>query len=368
MKKISVLIIAIIIFLIFSRDNEKGVNVPELDSPYRADIIKKTVVVGRIIPRQEVEIKPQVSGVIQKLMVKPGQKIQKGDVIAVIQLIPNLLQVNAIESQIEQAQINWRTAKSEWDMHKSLYENQLISTSAFDKLSHYLTLQEKNLHEKNETLQLLIDGQTHRGEKTSNTVLSTINGIVLDIPHKEGDYLVEASTFQSGTTVAVCADMEDMIFEGLVDESDVGKIREGMVMNLSIDALEPATNNIDSNKQGGNIFSMLEGRVDFIAPKGILDQGTIKFLIQGRISNPKGYHLKANFSANAHILLDQRNQVIAINERNLITENNKFYVDVYTAKDQLTQRRAITIGISDGVQLEVIKGLSMEEKLKPVLN
>lgn len=362
--------LAVVIWVLF-QDKKTTTIALELDTPYLADIAKKTVVGGKIIPRQEVEVKAKASGIIEQLLVQPGQSIRKGDTIALIQPIPNMLYTNAIESQIEQAYINWRTAKSEWEMHKPLYDQQLISASTFEKVIHQLQLAEERLRVEKDNLQLLQKGTSSKKDKISNQVISSIDGIILDTPHKEGDYIVEPSVYQSGTTIAVCANMEDLIFEGLVDESDIGKIREGMDMTLNISALETAIQN-DSNEPGSSNadqgkFLLLEGKVEFISPRGTTDQGTIKFLIRGSIANPHNYPLKANYSANAYIYLDQRQQVMTINERNLITEGNNFYVDVYGDNQQI-ERRSIHIGISDGLQVEVIKGLSMGEKIKPVLN
>jgi HlyD family secretion protein len=372
MKALLITAALIVATWILFQNNEVTTTTLELDSPYLADIAQKTVVGGNIIPRQEVEVKSKVSGIIEKLLVQPGQHIRKGDTIALIQPIPNMLYSNAIESQIEQAQINWRTAKSEWEMHKPLYDQQLISASTFEKVIHQLQLTQERLRAEKDNLQLLQKGISSRKDKISNRVISSIDGIILDIPHKEGDYIIEPSAYQSGTTIAVCANMEDLIFEGLVDESDIGKIQEGMSMILNISALELAIQNDNNvpdsnNSPSQNNLLSLEGKVEFISPKGTTDQGTIKFLIRGNITNPHNYPLKANYSANAYIYLDQRQQVMTINERNLITDGNNFYVDVYGNNQQI-ERRSIQIGISDGLQVEVVKGLIMGEKLKPVLN
>lgn len=370
MKALLITAALIVAIWMLFQNNEATTTALELDTPYLADIVKKTVVGGKIIPRQEVEVKSKVSGIIEQILVQPGQQIRKGDTIALIQPIPNMLYTNAIESQIEQAHINWRTAKSEWEMHKPLYDQQLISASTFEKVIHQLQLTEERLRAEKDNLQLLQKGISSRKDKISNLVISSIDGIILDIPHKEGDYIVEPSAYQPGTTIAICANMEDLIFEGLVDESDIGKIQEGMNMSLNISALELATqnnNNAPDTSNSLNKLLLLEGKVEFISPKGTTDQGTIKFLIRGNITNPHNYPLKANYSANAYIYLDQRQQVMTINERNLITDGNNFYVDVYGSNQQI-ERRSIHIGISDGLQVEIVKGLNMGEKLKPVLN
>jgi HlyD family secretion protein len=355
----------------FFKSQATPMTTPDLDTPYLADIVKKTVVGGKIIPRQEVEVKSKTSGIIAQLLVKPGQPIRKGDTIALIQPIPNMLYTNAIESQIEQAQINWRTAKSEWEMYQPLYDQQLISASTFEKVLHQLKLAEARLSAEKDNLQLVQKGTSSRKNIISNRVIASIDGIILDMPYKEGDYIEEPSAYQSGSTIAICANMKDLIFEGLVDESDIGKIQEGMSMSLHISALDTTTKNDsnapDRNKADQHKSLTLQGKVEFISPKGIADEGTIKFLIRGDIANPFNYALKANYSADAYIYLDQRQQVLTINERSLITDGNHYYVDIYS-NNQTIERRSVDIGISDGLQVEVVKGLSMGEKIKPVMN
>lgn len=370
MKALLLLVPLSIAGWVLLQDDEPTTQLTDVDTPYLADIAKKTVVAGKVIPRQEVEIKSKVSGVIEQILVQPGQSVRKGETIALIQPFPNMLYINAIESQLEQAKLNWRTAKTEWDMHKPLYEQQLISASTFERVDHTLKLAETRLQTEKDNLQLLREGTSTRRDKVSNRVVSPIDGVILDITHKEGDHIVEPSAYQSGTSIAIAANMTDLVFEGLVDESDIGKISEGMKMTLSIGALETQSLNKGSANGQSPVNQadlLLAGHVEFISPKGTEDQGTIKFMVRGSILNPDEIPLKANYSANAYIYLDQRQQVLTINERSLITEGNKYYVEVYR-EGQKVERRPIKIGISDGLQVEVVKGLAMGEKLKPVLN
>ena len=197
-------------------------------------------------------------------------------------------------------------------------------------------------------LLLLKTGATKDSDKVSNMIPATIDGTVLDVPNKEGAFILESSTFQSGTSLATLADMNDMIFEGLVDESEVGKLREGMELVLNVGALE------------GKPF---KATLEYIAPKGVTDQGAIKFTIRAAVQLDKELFLRSNYSANADIVLDKRENVLAINEGNLIIEDKATFVEVATGPQQF-EKREIKTGLSDGINIEVVSGLSDGEKIK----
>ena len=195
---------------------------------------------------------------------------------------------------------------------------------------------------------LLKTGSSQDSGKVSNMIPATIDGTVLDVPNKEGAFILESSTFQSGTTLATLADMNDMIFEGLVDESEVGKLREGMELVLNVGALE------------GKPF---KATLEYISPKGVTDQGTIKFTIRAAVQLDKELFLRSNYSANADIVLDKRDDALAINEGNLIIEDKGTFVEVETAPQQF-EKREIKTGLSDGINIEVVSGLKPDEKIK----
>jgi HlyD family secretion protein len=182
----------------------------------------------------------------------------------------------------------------------------------------------------------------------SNMIPATIDGTILDLPNKEGAFIIESSTFQSGTSLATLADMSDMIFEGLVDESEVGKLKQGMELVLNVGALQ------------GKPF---KASLEYIAPKGITDQGTIKFTIRAAVQLDKDLYLRSNYSANADIVLDRRENVLAINEGNLIVEGDKSFVEVSTGPQKF-EKREVKTGLSDGINIEVVSGLKAEEKIK----
>jgi HlyD family secretion protein len=343
---IAVVFIGTLIFL-YNKSNQAPV-VHEVASPARMTIIKKTVATGKVIPRREIEVKAQVSGVVEKLYVEPGQTVKKGNIIARIALRPNMINVNTAEAQLLSARINLQNQAADLERYEKLRAQKVISESEYNQFVTNHNLQKEAVTSAENALLLLRTGATKDSDKVSNMIPATIDGTVLDVPNKEGAFIVETSTFQSGTTVATLADMNDMIFEGLVDESEVGKLREGMELVLNVGALE------------GKPFA---ATLEYIAPKGVTDQGAIKFTIRAAVQLDRALFLRSNYSANADIVLDKRENVLAINEGNLIIEDKATFVEVETAPQQF-EKREIKTGLSDGINIEVISGLKPDEKIK----
>ena len=343
---ISLVFIGTIVFLY--RKSQAAPVVFQVDSPTKMTIIKKTVATGKVIPRREIEVKSQVSGVVEKLYVTAGQTVKKGAIIARISLRPNMLNVSSAEAQVAAARINLRNQAADMERYKKLLETKVISESQFNQYVTNYDLQKQAVASSEDTLLLLKTGATKDSANVSNMIPATIDGTVLDVPNKEGSFILESSTFQSGTSVATLADMNDMIFEGLVDESEVGKLKQGMELILNVGALE------------GKPF---KATLEYIAPKGVTDQGTIKFTIRAAVTLDKDLFLRSNYSANADIVLDKRENALAINEGNLIIEDKKNFVEVETAPQQF-EKREIKTGISDGINIEVLSGLKPDEKIK----
>ncbi|HEU4603357.1 MAG TPA: efflux RND transporter periplasmic adaptor subunit [Steroidobacteraceae bacterium] len=320
----------------------------QVDSPTRMDIIKKTVATGKVIPRREIEVKAQVSGVVDKLYVVAGQTVKKGAIIARIALRPNMINVSKAEADLLAAKISLQKQAADFERYKQLRAQHLISETEFTQFSTDYELQKEAVSSAENTLLLLKTGATKDSDKVSNMIPATIDGMVLDVPNKEGAFIVESSTYQSGTTLATLADMNDMIFEGLVDESEVGKLKEGMELLLNVGALE------------GKPF---KATLEYIAPKGVTDQGAIKFTIRAAVQLNKDLFLRSNYSANADIVLDKRENVLAINEGDLIIDDKGTFVEVETAPQQF-EKREIKTGLSDGINIEVVSGLTEKEKIK----
>lgn len=355
LKKFLTLTSAVLMFSIFvgtavflyQKSQEKPV-IYKTATPEIRNIIHKTIATGRIIPRKEVEIKSQVSGVVETIYVEAGQPIKAGDLIAKIRIIPDMERLNAAESQLEKARINYENAKKELARQKKLFEDNIISEFEYNKYRHDFKLQLETLSSAESNLAIIREGASQKAGKVSNLVRSTLTGLILDIPVKEGSFVTETNTFNAGTTIANIANMQDMIFEGTVDEAEVGKIREGMELEMNIGAMET---------------DEFKAQLEYISPKGFDDQGTIKFLIKAAVQLRDDRFLRAGYSANADIVLDKREQVLAINEGLLQFKKGTPFVEVETAPQEFVIRELKT-GLSDGIYVEVLEGVSETDKIK----
>jgi HlyD family secretion protein len=343
---VAVIFLGTLVFL-YNKSHQPPM-VYQVDSPAKMTIVKKTVATGKVIPRREIEVKAQVSGVVEKLYVVAGQTVKKGAIIARIALRPNMINVSKAEADVVAAKISLQKQAADFERYKQLRAQRLISDTQFTQYSTDYELQKEAVASAENTLLLLKTGASRDSEKVSNMIPATIDGMVLDVPNKEGSFIVESSTFQSGTTVATLADMNDMIFEGLVDESEVGKLREGMELLLNVGALQ------------GEPF---KATLEYIAPKGVSDQGAIKFTIRAAVQLNKDLFLRSNYSANADIVLDKKENVLALNEGDLIIEDKGTFVEVETAPQKF-EKREIKTGLSDGINIEVLSGLKEGEKVK----
>jgi HlyD family secretion protein len=342
---IALLFIGTAVFL-YAKSIESPV-VYQTEKPFTADIVKKTVATGKITPRREINIKSQVSGVVETIFVQPGQKVNKGDLLAKIQIIPNMERLNAAELQLETARINLKNAERELQRVRRLYTQKLVSETELNKFELDYALQKETESSAVDNVALIREGASKKTGMISNQVKATAGGTVLDVPVKEGTFVIETNTFNEGTTIATIADMTDMIFEGKLDESEVGKIREGMELVLDIGAVEePFT-----------------AQLEYISPKGVDDQGTIKFEIRAALKLDANHALRAGYSANADIVLDRRKDVRAINEKNLIFAEGKTWVEVEIAAQRF-ERREVRTGLSDGIKIEILGGLNENDSIK----
>jgi HlyD family secretion protein len=319
------------------------------ERPFTADLIKKTVATGELIPRREVEIKPRVSGVIKHLAVEPGDKIETGDLIAEIQIIPDVLSLNRAESSVKAAQIGFENARRERDRYKGLFEQNIVPEAEYQRYVLDYELKRQELDSARSDLQLVKEGASKASGKISNEVRSTVAGMVLDVPVKLGESVIESNTFNAGTTIAFIADMNDMIFEGKVDESEVGKIAVGMPLVIKIGAIEERT---------------FKGELEYISPKGVEEEGAIQFEIRAALLDNNDVFIRAGYSANADIVLDRRDQALAIREALLqFDADQKPYVEVATGPQEF-ERRDIEVGLSDGINIEIRSGLTAETEVK----
>lgn len=318
-------------------------------SVFDTSIIKKTVATGAIIPRKEVNMKSQVSGIVEKLYIAAGQQVKQGDVIAKIKIIPNMLNLANAENRINSAQINFDNAKLEFDRNKILLDQAIISKQEFLPLDLRLKTTQEELNAAKDQLQIIKEGVTKASQSSSNTfVKSTISGMVLDVPIKEGSQVIESNTFNEGTTIASVANMGEMIFEGKLDESEVGKVKVGNAIELTVGA-------IDKTK-----FSAL---LEYISPKGVSENGAIQFIIRAKVDNTSigNSFLRAGYSANADIILARNDKALAISESLLQFDGDKPFVEL--SLNNKTEKRYLKTGISDGINIEVLEGLKKEDKI-----
>jgi HlyD family secretion protein len=314
-----------------------------------ADITKKTVATGSIVPRREVEVKPKVTGVLSELYVAPGKVVKQGDPLAKIAIIADAMQVNQADSGLRTAQIAFDNAKRELARNEELYKRGVVADAELQKFKTEFALRQQELQTAGSSLQLVKEGAT-RGQGKSSTLIvtATADGMVIDVPVKVGFSVIQANNFNPGTTVAVVADMDDMIFEGRVDEAEVAKIKEGMKLAIKVGAIEKDT---------------LEGALEYIAPKGKTIDGAIQFEIKAAVAKKPGVQIRANYSANADIVLDEKKQVLAIREALVQYDKDKPFVEVETSPQSFV-KRDVQLGLSDGIKVEVLSGVTKGDKIK----
>lgn len=314
-----------------------------------ADITKKTVATGSIVPRREVEVKPKVTGVLSELYVEPGKKVKQGDPLGKISIIPDAMQINQAESGVRSAQIAFDNAKRELDRNEALFKQGVVADAELQRFRTDFALRKQELSSSQSSLQLVKEGATRAAGKTSTLIVTaTSDGTVIDVPVKEGFSVIQANSFNPGTTVAIIADMDDIIFQGRVDEAEVAKIKEGMKLDIKVGAIEK---------------EKLEGKLEYISPKGKEIDGAIQFEIKAKVVPKAGIAIRANYSANADIVLDEKKQVLAIREALVQYKDEKPFVEVET-KPQTFEKKDIKVGLSDGIKVEILSGVSKTDKIK----
>ncbi len=335
------------------------------ETPSEQTIIVKTVATGSIVPKDEVLIKSNISGVIEEIFIEAGEYVKTGDLIAKIRVIPNVSTLtnakNTIASNqtaLQTAQINLQTQQSNYDRQKALFEKGVISANDFEATNNtYLQTKQSveqariNVNSARQNYDIIKTGTTSGlGNIAQTQVRATVSGMVLDVPVKEGNQVIEANNFNEGTSIASLADVKKMIFEGKVDESEVGKIKEGLPLEITVGAIE--------NKK-------FDAILDYIAPKGVAENGAIQFEIKGSLKKIDSVFIRAGLSANASIILDKVEDVLAIKEA-LVQYNPKTkkpFVEVEVG-DQKFEKRDIELGLSNGIFVEVKSGVSKTDKIK----
>ncbi len=351
--KILSLVLILIVFggtliFLYNKSREKPVTF-ETRTPFITNVIKKTVATGSIVPRKEIEIKPQISGILEEIYVESGDKVKKDDLVARIRVIPNMISLNNAEARLKLARINLNDAKRELERQYKLFKKEIISAAKYQEYEMAFNSAKEEMDAADNNLQLIKAGvRKNPGEETNTLIRSTIDGMILDIPVKEGKSVIETNNFNAGTTIAVIADMMEMIFQGKVDESEVGKIKTGMDLILSVGAIEK---------------EKFDAILEYISPKGVAEEGAIQFEIRAKMKLKKSHFIRSGYSANADIVLEKKDNVLAINESLLQFEEDRVFVEVENKPQQFT-KRYIELGLSDGINIEIVKGLSKKDKVK----
>ena len=320
-------------------------------SPEVTDLYKSTIVTGKIEPRDEVLIKPQINGIIVEIYKKAGEQIRKDEVIAKVKVIPEMSSLNSAESSVRMAEINLRQTEKDYQRMKNLYEQKLVSEEEFDKARVTLEQNREELRNREDALNIIREGISKSNASFSTTLVrSTIDGLILDIPVKVGNSVIMSNTMNDGTTIASVANMHDLLFKGKIDETEVGKIHEGMPVTLTIGALQD---------------QKFQAVLEYISPKAVETNGTNQFEIEAALRDSSGTRIRSGYSANAEIILDQALQVIAIPEGCI--EFNGDSTFVYILKQEAPQqfeRRQVITGVSDGIKIEVKSGLNKNDRIR----
>lgn len=319
----------------------------------RMDIRKTTVVTGKIEPRNEVNVKPQISGIITEILKEAGETVQEGEVIAKVKVIPDMGALSAAQSRLRLAEINRKQAQTDYDREKTLFDKGLVAADEYDKIAQALRQAREEVDAAQDNLEVVRDGVSKSNASASSTLIrSTITGLILDIPVKVGNSVILANTFNDGTTIATVANMNDLIFRGNIDETEVGRLSTGMTMKITIGALQDLK---------------FDARLEYIAPKATDQNGANQFEIKAAVNLPSNAtNIRSGYSANAEIVLAEAKNVLAVQESAIEFDGDDTYVYVIKGEGekQTYERRKVQTGISDGINIEIRSGVKPNERIR----
>lgn len=319
----------------------------------RMNIRKTTVVTGKIEPRNEVNVKPQISGIITEILKEAGETVQEGEVIAKVKVIPDMGSFSAAQSRLRLAEINRKQAQTDYDREKTLFDKGLVAADEYDKIAQALRQAREEVDAAQDNLEVVRDGVSKSNASASSTLIrSTITGLILDIPVKVGNSVILANTFNDGTTIATVANMNDLIFRGNIDETEVGRLSTGMTMKITIGALQDLK---------------FDARLEYIAPKATDQNGANQFEIKAAVNLPSNAtNIRSGYSANAEIVLAEAKNVLAVQESAIEFDGDDTYVYVIKGEGdkQTYERRKVQTGISDGINIEIRSGVKPNERIR----
>ena len=346
----AVLIALIYVLKYFKDSNAKDVVDYKTESPFYTTIDTKIVATGKLNPEEEIELKPQISGIIDKIFVEEGDLVRKGDLIARIRVVPNEQSMVSAKSRINSLKLTYNNSQTVFDRNKILFEKGVISRQDFENSELNLNQSKENYEQAKDDYKIIKQGSLSGGSSANTTIVAQIPGTILEIPVREGDQVIQSNNFNAGTTIATVADMSKMIFEGKVDESEVGKLEEGKQITVVLGAI--------NEKEFPAVLT-------FVAPKGIEQNGAVQFTIKADVDINSSTRIRAGYSANAEIELESKDSILVIKEAllqfNRITE--KPFIELLK-QDGRFQVKNVEIGISDGINVEIIEGLEEGDKIK----
>ena len=357
MKKILkiVVIVGIAVSLLFVLKYFKDANASEIidyetEKPFYTSIVKEVIATGKLNPEDEIELKPQVSGIIDKILVEEGDVVKRGDLIARIRVVPNEQAVISANSRINSARLSYNNAKTLFDRSKKLFEKGVISKQDFENSELSMEQSKEGLTQSQNDYKIIKKGTLTGGSAANTNIFAQISGTILEIPVREGDQVIESNNFNAGTTIATVADMTIMIFEGQVDETEVSKIEEGSEIKVVLGALEEEEFN---------------AKLTFVAPKGIELAGAVQFKIKANVKIPQNVNVRAGYSANAIMETGNKENILCIKESllqfNRITD--KPFVEIQQ-EDGSYKSKNVEIGISDGINVEILEGVTENDEIK----
>ena len=355
-KIVRYLIIALIVFGVlfaaayFIKSNSTATISYETETALITSIEKKTVATGKVIPEDEVEVKPQVQGILQAIYVEEGDFVNEGDLLAKIKVVADEGQLNSAKGRLANAKIVLKNAQIEYNRNKTLFEQEIISQQDFQTSELNYNRAKQDVNNAQSDFEIIKLGSAGGSASANTNVRATVAGTILELPVKEGDQVIESNSFNAGTTIAIIADLNKMIFEGKVDEAEVGKLVIGMPLKVSLGAIQ--------DKE-------FDAKLKFIAPKGNEEQGAVQFKIEGDVTLDKNFFVRAGYSANASLILERKDSILALPEALLQFDKDteQAFVEIQV-EEQKFERKDIEIGISDGINVEIVSGLTIEDKIK----
>jgi HlyD family secretion protein len=332
---------------LFQRSRPQEEKYEEL-TPEMGTISKSTVVTGKIQPRDEVNVKAQISGIVAELYKEAGQTVQQNEVIAKLKVIPEMSQLSSAQSRVRLSEVNLKQAQTNYDREKKLFDQQLVSAEAFEQVAQALKQAKEEYNASVESLEIIRDGVSSSNKSGSSTLVrSSVSGLILDIPVKVGNTVINSNTFNDGTTIATVADMDDLIFDGNIDETEVGRLHIGLPVRITVGALQDVE---------------FDAALEYIAPKATESGGTNLFEIKASVKVPEDVTIRSGYSANAEIELQRVENVLTIPESALQFEGEDTFVYILGAEGY--ERRDVVTGLSDGVNIEIKEGLALGEKVR----